>query len=148
MPEEKTVLSPRSKQSIPSVSSMSFRPVSPPVSTAKIEQNLLSSAYLHVNNSNHRRGEDNNQPRRRLSSSSSIIQGKSASLSTSSTSSLVGDLVLTSGDVIKLKEKLRKTGFTEGNRTLRRKLPSESVQVDFRSVLRSSRSSMAINVNK
>lgn len=57
-------------------------------------------------------------------------------------------MALTSENVVKIKENLRKTGLKiEGNRTLRRKLPTETVQVDFRSVLRSSKyhSSTALN---
>lgn len=99
---------------------MSFQPASPPVE---------SHSFLAVNHSNH-------QTRRRLSSTSSIIKAKSTGLLSSSTSSLVGDMVLKAEDVLKLKENLRKTGLVGKNQTLRRKLPTESIQVDFRSVLR------------
>jgi hypothetical protein len=52
----------------------------------------------------------------------------------------VGDLILKSEDVIKLKENLRKTGLVDKNQTLRRKLPSETIQIDFRSVLHPTKS--------
>lgn len=110
---------------------MSFRPVSPPPSISSSDNNF----FLAVNHSNHLIRQDDYQLRRRLSSTSSIIKAKSTGLLSSSTSSLVGDLVLKSEDVIRLKESLRKTGLVERNQTLRRKLPTESIQFDFRSVL-------------
>lgn len=100
---------------------MSFQPVSPPGEN--------HSFLLSVNHSNQ-------QTRRRLSSTSSIIKAKSIGLLSSSTSSLLGDMTLKVEDVLKLKENLRKTGLVEKNQTLRRKLPTESIQIDFRSVLR------------
>jgi hypothetical protein len=105
------------------------------------ENHSSPSVFLAVDHSNHNVRYDDNQPRRRRlsSSSSSIIQGKFAGVLSSSTSSLVGDLVLKIEDVIKLKENLRKTGLVKNNETLRRKLPTESIQVDFRSILRPSK---------
>ena len=105
-----------------------------------MEHRFVSLNSLRVNHDDPTRAQDDNRPprRRRLSSTSSIVQGKSAGLLTCSTSSLVGDLVLTSETVIKLKENLRKTGLKEGNRTLRRLHPVATVQMDFRNVLRSS----------
>jgi hypothetical protein len=92
--------------------------------------------------------QDDYQPRRRLSSSSSVIQGKSTGLLSGSTSSLLGDMVLKTDDVIQLKGKLRKTGFNEGNQTLRRKLPTETIQMDFRSILRPLKTNIITAVNK
>ncbi len=88
------------------------------------------------------------QSRRRLSSTSSIIKSKSTGLLSSSTSSLVGDLVLKSEDVLKLKENLRKTGLVEKNQTLRRKLPAETIQIDFRSVLHPTKNNLSTTINK
>ncbi len=118
---------------------MSFRPVSPPSNIATIEDNSSSLTFLGVD---HNGRQDDYQLRRRVSSASNINKGKQTGLLTSSTSSLVGDRVLTSEDVVQLKVKLRKTGFAEGNQTLRRKLPTETVQMDFRSVLRSSKNNL------
>ena len=78
----------------------------------------------------------NQRTRQRLSSTSNIIKAKSTGLLSSSTSSLLGDMTFKTEDVLKLKENLRKTGLVEKNQTLRRKLPTESIQIDFRSVLR------------
>ena len=106
-----------------------------------MEHRFVSLNSLRVNHDDQTRQQqdDDRAPRRRrLSSTSSIVQGKSAGLQTGSTSSLVGDLVLTSEAVIKLKQNLRKTGLKEGNRTLRRLHPVATVQIDFRNVLRSS----------
>ena len=105
---------------------MSFRPVSPPAE---------NHSFLSVNQSSDLVRTDGNQVRRRLSSSSNLVKAKSAGLLSSSTSSLVGDMLLNADDVLKLKENLRKTGLVERNQTLRRKLPTESIQIDFRSVL-------------
>ncbi len=125
----------RLKQSRPVLSIISFGRVSPPA-----EDRSSSPVFLAVNHSNHNVRQDDNPPRRRrLSSSSSIIQGKSTGILSSSTSSLVGDLVLKTEDVIKIKENLRKTGLASNNQTLRRKLPTETIQIDFRSVLRPSK---------
>ncbi len=123
---------------------MSFRPVSPPPSNISSTEN---HSFLVVKNSNHIIRQDDHQPRRRLSSTSSIIKAKSTGLLSSSTSSLVGDLVLKSEDVIKLKENLRKTGLADRNQTLRRKLPTESIQMDFRSVLHPTKSNQTNTKN-
>ena len=118
------------------------------ISVPKNEEKPLSSTHLHIKNGKHQGDKDDHQARTRcLSSSPSIIKGKCTGLSTASTSSLLGDLVLKADDVIKLKENLRKTGFIEGNQTLRRKTPQESFQMDFRSILRPSRKSLPVNTN-
>ena len=122
---------------------MSFRPVSPPPNISTSDNHSL----LTVKHSNNLIGQDDYQPRRRLSSTSSIIKAKSTGLLSSSTSSLVGDLILKTEDVIRLKENLRKTGLVDRNQTLRRKLPTESIQVDFRSVLRPSKTNQIIPKN-
>ncbi len=119
---------------------MSFRPVSPPPNISTSNKH----SFLTVNHPNNLLQQDDYQPRRRLSSTSSIFKAKSTGLLSSSTSSLVGDLVLKSEDVIKLKENLRKTGLADRNQTLRRKLPTESIQVDFRSVLRPTKTNQII----
>ncbi len=118
---------------------MSFRPVSPPSNIAKIEDSSSSLTFLDVDRNG---SQDDYQPRRRVSSVSNINKGKQNGLLTSSTSNLAGDGVLTSENVVQLKVKLRKTGFAENNQTLRRKLPTETVQMDFRSVLRSSKNNL------
>lgn len=128
---------------------MSFRPVSPPPNTLSLaDDHSSSSTFLSVNNLDHIVRQDDYQPRRRLSSTSSIIKTKSTGLLSSSTSSLLGDMVLKSEDVVKLKHNLRKTGFADKNQTLRRKLPTETVQIDFRSILRSKKSHRTNSDNK
>ncbi|CAF3966362.1 unnamed protein product [Rotaria magnacalcarata] len=116
------------------------------------EDNSLSppSNFLAVYHYNHVENDDDYKlRRRRLSSSSSIIKSKSSGLVTCSTSNLVGDMVLTSENVVKLKENLRKTGFAaQGNQTLRRKLPTETVQIDFRSILRRSKYNSSTSINQ
>jgi hypothetical protein len=93
--------------------------------------------------------QDDYQPRRRLSSTSSTIKAKSLhALLSSSTSSLAGDMVLKPDDVIRLKENLRKTGLVEKNQTLRRKLPTETIQIDFRSVLHPTKNNRISTINK
>jgi len=126
---------------------MSFRPVSPPSNISSSEEHPSSSTFLSINHLDHIGRQDDHQPRRRLSSTSSIIKAKSTGLLSSSTSSLVGDLVLKSEDVIKLKENLRKTGLVDRNQTLRRKLPTESIQMDFRSVLHPKKSNQTNTKN-
>lgn len=96
-----------------------------------------SSTFLGISSTEHNRRNDDDLPRRRLSSTSSIIKSKTTGLLSCSTSSLVGDMVLTSDDVIKLKDNLRRTGLVDQNQTLRRKPRSEPIQIDFRGVLRS-----------
>jgi hypothetical protein len=117
------------------------------VSTSKLNGNLLLPTSRHINYSQHTEQQDHEyRPQRRLSSSSSIVQGKSTGLLSCSTSSLVGDMILTPDDVIKLKENLRKTGLTDGKQTLRKQYVKETVQVDFRSVLRSSADARTSNI--
>lgn len=127
---------------------VSFRPVSPPPNTTTTDGNSSSLNFLDVNHSDHNVRQDDYQPRRRLSSASSIVKGQQAGLLTCSTSNLVGDMVLTPEDVVKLKGNLRKTGFAEANQTLRRKLPTETVQIDFRNVLRSSKNNLVKTIDK
>ncbi|UJR36053.1 hypothetical protein I4U23_028790 [Adineta vaga] len=136
------------KPSNPVFSIIAFRPVSPPPNILTIADNSSSSTHLAVNRTNHNVRQDDDVPRRRLSSTSSIIKSKTTGLLTCSTSSLVGDMVLTSDDIIKLKDNLRNTGFADRNRTLRRKLRSETVQIDFRGVLRPSKTNIAATTNK
>ncbi|CAF1307085.1 unnamed protein product, partial [Adineta ricciae] len=123
----------------PVFSTVPFRPVSPPPNIKRLDNTSSSSIFLAVDNADRAVLQDDYIPRRRLSSASSIIKGKTTGMLSSSTSSLVGDMVLTSEDVVKLKNNLRKTGLTGRNQTLRRKLPTETVQIDFRSVLRGSK---------
>ncbi|CAF3630828.1 unnamed protein product [Adineta steineri] len=125
-----------------------FRPVSPPPNITEIDDNSSSLTFRHINHSNHNVRQNDSQSRHRLSLSSSLNKNKAAGLLTSSASSLVGEVVLTSDDVSKLKNNLRKTGFGDRNQTLRRKLPTETVQVDFRNVLRSSKTHSTPNINK
>ncbi len=138
----------RSKPTHSVLSVMSFRPVSPPPNISLPDDQSSSSTFLSINHLDHIVRQDDYQPRRRLSSTSSIIKGKSAGLLSSSTSSLVGDMVLKSEDVIRLKENLRKTGLVDKNQTLRRKLPTESIQMDFRSVLRPKKNNLITTNNK
>lgn len=56
-------------------------------------------------------------------------------------------MALTSENVLSLKTKLRKTRLVENMGTLRRKLPTESIQVDFRSVLRTSKNHLSTAEN-
>ncbi|CAF2903081.1 unnamed protein product [Rotaria sp. Silwood2] len=115
-----------------------------PLSTISTTKDILSSStLLAVNHSKHIVRQDDYQPRRRLSSTSSIIKSKSTGFVTCSTSSLVGDMALTPENVLKLKENLRKTGLVQSNQTLRRKLPTETIQIDFRSVLHSSKNNLS-----
>lgn len=132
----------------PVFSAVSFRPLSPPPSIVPPDDRSMSHTFLAVKPGDHAVRQDEYVPRRRRSSASSIVKSKTTGMMTSSTSNLVGDMILTSNDVLKLKNNLRKTGLVERNETLRRKLPTETVQIDFRSVLRSSKTNIATVGNK
>ena len=137
----------RSKSDDSTLSVMSFRPVSPPPTISQADENPSSTIFLTVNHVNPLVRQDDYQPRRRLSSTSSIVKAKTSGLLSSSTSSLLGDMILKSEDVVKLKENLRKTGLVDKNQTLRRKLPTETIQIDFRSVLRPAKTNRNLTNN-
>lgn len=114
----------------------SFRPVSSPSSL----DNSMASNRLTLNPFVQR--DDRQTSRRRLSSSSSVVKAKTTGALSSSTSSLHNYIVLKAEDVVKLKENLRKTGLVEKNQTLRRKLPKETTQIDFRGILRPAKTNL------
>jgi len=131
--QQKKTFASRKQPTDSAISVLSFRPVSLPPTP---DQSLLTNR-LNVNSFIQR--DERLSQRRRLSSSSSssnVVKPKTPGLLSSSTSSLVGDMVLKPEDVLKLKENLRKTGLVDKNQTLRRKLPSETTQIDFRGILR------------
>ncbi len=127
----------------------SSQPISLSPNISSTEDHSSSSNFLSVNHMDRTVRQDDYQPRRRLSSTSSTIKAKSLhALLSSSTSSLAGDMVLKPDDVIRLKENLRKTGLVEKNQTLRRKLPTETIQIDFRSVLHPTKNNRISTINK
>ncbi|CAF0909477.1 unnamed protein product [Rotaria sordida] len=135
----------KSKETKSVLSIIPYRSMSPLSIT---EDHSSSSTFLALNHSNHIVTQDDYIPRHRLSSSSNIVKSKSTGLVTCSTSNLVGHMALTSENVLKLKENLRKTGLGKGNQTLRRKLPTETIQIDFRSILRPSKNNLNKTINK
>ncbi|CAF4715499.1 unnamed protein product [Rotaria sp. Silwood1] len=137
----------QSKEANSILSTIPHSSMSPLSTMSTMVDNSSTSTFLAVNHSKHIVRQDDYQPRRRLSSTSSIIKNKSTGILTCSTSNLVGHMALTSDNVLKLKENLRKTGLVQGNQTLRRKLPTETIQVDFRSVLRSSKNDLNKTIN-
>ena len=131
------------------LSLVSFSRKKQDASTNNDEKPFSSPRLLRVKNDKHQNtnNDDHRSRTRRLSPSPSFVKGTRSGLSTASTSNLLGDLALKSDDMLKLKEKLRKTGFIDGKQTLRRPIPQETHQIDFRSILRPSRKSLPVKIN-